>query len=123
MARKSKYTDETVTKIEQAVKLGATYRLAALYGGISETTFHEWMNKKPAFSERIKEAEGAASVQWLAKIEKAAGEGAWQAAAWKLERRYPQEYGRKVTELQGQDGAPLSFTMVIDKAGDDDSDE
>lgn len=99
MARRSKYTEEVIEKVEQAIRLGSTYRLAALYAGISETTFQDWMRTKPAFSARVKEAEGAASVQWLAKIEKAASDGNWQAAAWKLERRYPHEYGRKVQEV------------------------
>jgi hypothetical protein len=34
-------------------------------------------------------------------IDKAAGEGTWQAAAWKLERRYPESYGRTVVTNQG----------------------
>lgn len=107
MARRSKYTPETVKKITDAIQLGATYELAAGYGGISITTFHEWRNSKPAFSDAIKEAEGKASVQWLAKIEKAAADGAWQAAAWKLERRYPHAYGRVVQEHVGKGGGPL----------------
>ena len=37
---------------------------------------------------------------WLAKIEQAANQGHWQAAAWKLERRYPQEYGRTVQNVE-----------------------
>jgi hypothetical protein len=34
----------------------------------------------------------------LERIHAAAQEGAWQAAAWILERRYPHEYGRTVQE-------------------------
>jgi transposase len=122
MARPTKYTEERATKILQAIKLGATYRLACMYAGISEDTFARWRTKAD-FADKLLEAEGSASVQWLAKIEAAASEGTWQAAAWKLERRYPQEYGRKVTEMQGTDGAPLVFTMALDKAGSDDGDE
>lgn len=120
MARPTKYTEERATKILQAIKLGATYRLACMYGGIDEGTFANWRKRYSDFSDAVKEAEGAGTVQWLAKIEAAASDGNWQAAAWKLERRYPQEYGRKVTEMQGKDGEPLTFTMTLDKAGDDD---
>jgi hypothetical protein len=67
----------------------------------TRSTFYEWMNTKNEFSDAVKKAEGQAAVGWLAKIEKAANEGEWQAAAWKLERRYPQSYGRKVTEMRG----------------------
>lgn len=94
--RKTKYTPDTVKRILDAIQMGATYELAAGYGGISHTTFYEWINTKPEFSDALKEAEGKAAVGWLAKIEKAANDGAWQAAAWKLERRYPNNYGKSV---------------------------
>lgn len=105
--RKTKYTPERVQKITQAIALGATQRLACLYAGVGHTAFHEWMERKPEFAEAVKEAEGRGAIGWLAKIEKAANDDTWQAAAWKLERRYPQEYGKQVQEVQGKDGAPL----------------
>lgn len=98
MARPTKYTPETTKKITDAIRVGATYRLACDYGGITEETFSQWRKRYPEFTEAIKEAEGAGAVGWLAKIEKAANEGAWQAAAWKLERRYPESYGRTVVD-------------------------
>lgn len=100
MARKTKLTPEVQARIVDAIGQGATYELAAQYGGIHYDTFRVWMNEKPAFSEAVKEAEGKAVVKWLAKIEKAASEGAWQAASWKLERRYPHSYGRQVQEQE-----------------------
>jgi hypothetical protein len=98
MARKSKYTPEVVEHILEAIRMGATYELAAQYAGIGYSTFRDWMTSKVAFSEAVKEAEGKAVVGWLAKIEKAASDGTWQAAAWKLERRYPEQYGRQVVD-------------------------
>lgn len=94
MARKSKLTPEVQERIVQAISMGATYELASQFGGIHYDTFNEWMKGKPDFSEAVKAAEGRAVVGWLAKIEKAASDGNWQAAAWKLERRYPENYGR-----------------------------
>lgn len=98
MARPTKYTSETVERVLEAIRLGATYELAAGYAGISYTTFNDWHQKKPEFSQALKEAEGVAAVGWLKRIEDAAAEGAWQAGAWKLERRYPQDYGRTVVD-------------------------
>jgi len=111
MARKSKYTPETVAKIVQAIKLGATYELAAGYAGISESLFYEWLKGKPEFLEALKGAEGTGAMIWLAKIEQAASDGNWQAAAWKLERRYPHMYGRNVTQMEvtGKDGGPIEI--------------
>lgn len=97
MARPTKYTPETVKKITDAIKLGATYELACNYAGIDYSTFNEWQKTKPKFSEAVKAAEGEAAVKWLAKIEAAAAKS-WQAAAWKLERRYPQDYGRTIQD-------------------------
>lgn len=100
MARPTKYNPETAKKITDAIKVGATYELAASFAGIHYDTFNEWRKAKAEFSEAIRLAEGAGAVGWLAKIEKAANEGVWQAAAWKLERRYPHEYGRTVVSQE-----------------------
>lgn len=110
--RRTLYTPENVAKIVQALKLGATYELAAAYAGITYKTFNAWTHAHSEFSDAIKTAEGAAAVGWLAKIERAAAEGNWQAAAWKLERRYPQLYGRTVQQ-QVQSGE-VTHKIVIE---------
>jgi hypothetical protein len=111
--RRTKYTPETVDRILQAIRLGATYQLACDYAGIGVTTFHEWINAKPEFAQQVKEAEGKGALGWLAKIEQAATDGNWQAAAWKLERRYPREYGRSVMELTGANNGPIQTEIVL----------
>ena len=100
MTRRPKYRPEVVQRICQAVALGATYELACRYGGITRETLNQWRKGKPDFSDALQRAEGEAAVGWLAKIEQAAAAGAWQAAAWKLERRYPEDYGRSVQQLE-----------------------
>ncbi|HXI16471.1 MAG TPA: hypothetical protein VNM48_08870 [Chloroflexota bacterium] len=112
MAAKSKLTPEAQTRICEAITMGAIYEHAAAYGGITYETFRVWREKNPAFSLAVKDAEGRAVVGWLAKIEQAATDGAWQAAAWKLERRYPQDYGRTVQEHQGKDGGPIQTELA-----------
>lgn len=118
MARPTKYTPEVAERIYQAIELGATYELAAQYGGITYDTFNAWRKSKPEFSKGINAAEGKGATKWLAKIEQAASEGAWQAAAWKLERRYPKDYGRTVVENQitGKDGQPFTVVFKRDDA-------
>ena len=95
MGRPSKLNDETETKLLQAIQLGSTHAMACAYAGIGERTFYDWMSRNVQFKQKIKEAEAKGAVTWLAKIEKAATDGSWQAAAWKLERRYPNDYGRR----------------------------
>jgi transposase len=103
-------------KILTALSKGATYNLTCGYAGIGYNTFNEWMKKGKAltdmFEEQIenhphkvyydlycdvKRVESYAALKWLEKIDAAANVH-WQAAAWKLERRYPNEYGRIINE-------------------------
>ncbi len=114
--RPAKYTEDVIGRLEQAIAMGASFKLACQYAGITEQTLSRWRASKSGLSERLEKAEGVAAVKWLAKIEQAANTQ-WQAAAWKLERRYPQDYGRTVQEHQGRDGGPIqiddaSFTDV-----------
>lgn len=93
--RPTKYVTETIDKILNAIAVGAPFTHACNYAGISFDTFNEWRKQYSEFSARVKEAEGKAVVGWLARIETAAKEGNWTAAAWKLERRYAEDFGRK----------------------------
>src|SRR5690242_14634289 len=113
--RKSKCTPAVVKKICEALKLGATYELAAAYAGIGERTFYDWMEQKPQFSQVVEEAEAAGAIISLQQIADAAASGipgSWRAASWKMERRWPQWYGRNVqqVELSGRDGGPIEVT-------------
>ncbi len=109
MGRPTKLTPETQERIVRAIRVGATYELAAQFGGITYQTFLNWMTRGQGsrrgryfeFFEAVKRAEGEAAIKWLALIDKAAAT-TWQAAAWKIERRYPQWYGRRV-ELTHRD--------------------
>ena len=127
MPRPTELTPEVHRLIVQGILLGATYELAAGYGGVTYDTFNNWMKrgkreKSGIFFELFKaveQAKGKAAIQWLAKIEAAANDGAWQAAAWKLERRYPGEYGRTVID-QRHSGSIGTYEVDIG-SGDDDS--
>jgi hypothetical protein len=102
MGGKLKLNDTVQADIVRALNVGATHELACQYAGIDHATFYRWLNtgetgKAPyaAFYDAVKQAEGQAAIGWLALIDAAARDGHWQAAAWKLERRYPKIYGRR----------------------------
>lgn len=106
---KSKCTPERQQAVLQALSVGATHRLACHYAGISHECLYNWLRlgergRQPYadFSAAMKKAEGQAAIGWLAKIEASANAGEWQAAAWKLERRYPDEYGRQLMQINWQ---------------------
>lgn len=122
MARPTKYTPETVKKILEAVKLGVAFVDAANYGGITYETFNEWRKAYPEFSDAVESASGQAVTACMAKIQKAATEGSWQASAWILERRHPDRYGRTRVELTGAEGGPVAVAanvVVVPKMVDD----
>jgi alpha-galactosidase/6-phospho-beta-glucosidase family protein len=105
MGRKSKLTPEVQAEIVRALQVGATREHAWQYAGISHECFYNWLRQGEAgkqpysdFYEAIKKAEARAVVGWLAQIEEAARTGSWQAAAWKLERRYFRMYGRTMQD-------------------------
>lgn len=108
MGRKAIPIEPYMEKLEQAILIGATYELAAMYAGISASTFEKWRKQAQTAAEgtplaqlreRLRQAEGRAAIGWLAKIERVANEGDWKAAAWKLERRWPETYGRTFNKL------------------------
>lgn len=92
-----KLTPDVKERVLTAIRLGATYELACQYAGVSRRTLLTY-RKDRDFCAEVEKAEGQAVVGWLAKIEKAASDGEWTAAAWKLERRYPELYGRRLQE-------------------------
>lgn len=120
MGRPSKLTPDTQKRICDAIRVGATYELAAQYGRVTYNTFNEWMKRGEAarsgrffeFYEAVKSAEGEAAIKWLAVIDKAAADS-WQAAAWKLERRYPNDYGRTVQDVKHSGEMAVTTPQIL----------
>lgn len=86
---------DIIVRASNAVKIGLTRELAAKYVGISDTTWYKWVRlgaqgheKYVAFSEAVNAAEGEGAMRLMKRIEKAAKDGHWQAAAWIMERRH-----------------------------------
>lgn len=91
--------------IEEASKLiaaGNYVETTCRYLGISKETWYRWFRtgeqqKKGIFRDfydAIKKAEAAAEARNVAIIQEAA-KTTWQAAAWFLERKYPERWGKK----------------------------
>jgi transposase len=95
VGRPTKYSSQRVDRICAALTAGNTRRAAAVYGGIGENTFGDWMRRFRDFRDAIEKAEAEAEVRAVAQIAQAAQSGTWTAAAWWLERRRPDDYGRR----------------------------
>jgi transposase len=130
MARPTKLTASVIKKIVEAIKAGATHEHAAQYAGIHVATFYDWKAKADAgeeafaeFAEALKTAEGKGAVELLKKIQSAAEDPKyWAAAAWILERRHPDTYGRQRIEHTGKDGGPI-YVKTYKGLSPDDWDE
>jgi hypothetical protein len=108
MARKTKYTPERVEVILGAISEGMTYRLAAAAAGISDDTLTIWKARHSDFSERLMAVEAEAALKAMKRINRAANDD-WRAAAWILEHRHPEDYGKLLTraEVVGDPNNPL----------------
>lgn len=93
--RPSKRTPEREARILQVLEAGNTRRAAAAYVGIDPDTFSNWMRRYSDFSDRVCKAEASAEVQAVAIIRKGIQSGDTNDAKWWLERRRPEDYGRR----------------------------
>lgn len=91
-----KYSKEMTHDIVELLKEGGNRTDVVKIVGIHYDTFMEWM-KRTEFSEAIKKAEAEGKQEHIRVIKKAA-EKTWTAAAWWLERKYPNEFGLKNRE-------------------------
>jgi len=128
MARKSKLNKELIEKAYELVAAGNYHKDVYPILGVDESTWYRWLSDgekaksgiKREFYETIKKAEKEAIARNVALIQRAAQEGNWQAAAWWLERKYFEDWGRKdkVDLSADKDG----FKIVVEYADREEND-
>ncbi len=85
-------TEQKAKEILAVLSFGGSIRDAADYTGISHQSILRAMERDTAFADQVKKAEATGKIKHLRRI----GESdAWQASAWFLERKYPDEYARR----------------------------
>ena len=103
MGRPTKLTPALQQKICEAVRAGNYLQTAAAFAGVHKTTLHRWLRfgaeeqrgQYHEFAQAVEKAQADSEARDVALIAKAAGEGVWQAAAWRLERKFPDRWGRR----------------------------
>ena len=132
MPAKSKLTRELIEKAVKIIERGNYYKVAIDVLGISSVTWYEWMRQgemdaskginslKAYFFNSIKKAEATAIDRNLSIIQKAAMEGNWQASAWYLERKYPEQWGKRdnVNLTTDKDGFRIEVEYVSGRGND-----
>lgn len=120
--RNTKLTPELIESISKCVMGGNYIETASAMNGIAKKTLYEWLKRGKSYIEFIdsgaslenceckkeylyadfvdamQKAMAIAEARDVQNIDMAARSGAWQASAWRLERRNPRDWGRHRTE-------------------------
>jgi len=103
MSRPTKLTPETQREFLSALRSGCTRKDAARYVGVHPDSIYLWLKRgsEPEaedpyreFFRLVNRAERSVKIRALGIIQQAQ-EGDWKAAAWWLERKHPEEFGRR----------------------------
>lgn len=126
MGRPTKLTPPVERAIVSAIARGNTRKVAAEAVGINEATLYRWLQQGGGehpvklyreFREAITRAE-AGAVMAAVGVVRFAGRTNWQAMTWWLERRYPDEWGRKdrveVMDVVRREAKKLADEMGLD---------
>ena len=87
---------EKLPIVLEALRQGMHRNKAANAAGLHHQTLYNWIETRPAVRTQVEQAEAEHIQSRLALIDKAAQTPQnWTAAAWSLERRYPELFGQR----------------------------
>ena len=89
-----KFTKLRIKIILKAISEGLTQEKAAKLAGIRKETIIDWKKKYPNFLNQLEQKQIEFESGHLRNIKKASKKQ-WQASAWLLERKIPEEYSEK----------------------------
>ncbi|HEV2773893.1 MAG TPA: hypothetical protein VGV57_13895 [Thermoleophilaceae bacterium] len=107
MARPTKLTSEVSERIVRAIRAGNYPEVAAGHAGIHAATYYRWMERGALegeageddpyrqFRSEVERAIADSEAAEVGLVIKAARDGDWRAAAWLLERRFSDRWGRR----------------------------
>jgi len=145
VGRPTKLTSELTEEIAQYLRAGNYIETTAALVGINRDSIYEWLKrgakeqerlaKNPRarlrkreaifveFSDTVKKAQAQSEAMLVGLIGKAAQKN-WTAAAWRLERKYPDKWGRTERNVAtAQDDPVKELAKQISDLRDDKSSE
>ena len=111
--RPTKLTPEVRDLIVDGINAGLTFGLTCARAGVSPATFYRWLDRGETaksgvfreFCDTVSRAKADSALRLVSQITLQAPTD-WRAAAFLLERRFPDDYGKR-SEITGKDGGPV----------------
>lgn len=115
VGRKSKYTEEVKQTILKALREGYTKKDAATLAGISPKHLFEYTKLHQDFSDQVEASVLSFKHKMLKNIDRAAPKD-WKAAAWRVERAFPNEFSERQMLLVHQK-TEATVNVVLNSTG------
>lgn len=125
--RKTHLTEELAEQLLALIRSGNYLGVACRAVNLPRRTFGEWLERGKRgeegdepyveFRAKVEQARAVGEARNVAAIASAAKES-WQAAAWMLERQYPERWGRVSVRLRDPEAIP-SEPIEIERDDDD----
>ena len=96
--RTTKMTAQRVELVLMGLRRGLSRTVAGQAAGVSKDSIRRWMERSATFRADTEQAEAESQSMLLGIVLAAAAKklpNTWQAAAWLLERRWPEAYGQR----------------------------
>ena len=128
IGRPTKLSPDVTEKICSGIRSGLYLHSAAELAGVHISTVNRWMaaansedaeGPHAAFRAAVKKAESETQVATLDIIRQAAAKGNWTAAAWYLERRHPELWGRHGRDAREADQEPQEAAQNAEQVRSD----
>ena len=99
------------------LRTGMTIEAACLLAGIGRTTYYRWLDEDEKWADECKSAVRFAEAVLLERVKQLAMDKMdWRAFAWILEKRFPDDYGKrqelKVESTTSSDGTAEVLAML-----------
>ncbi len=106
-------TKNVADDLKDKILRGLTDEQACEMVGVSYSTFAQWLTAYPLFKEYIRRVKAQVEFEALEYIQEAMKGGTWSAAAWFLERKYPQRYGKRDVLKQQIYHTHIEFVRIV----------
>ena len=116
--RPTKKVGSVIESLLKSVVSGLPFTLCCQIAGVHYDTFLVWRKEDPAFGQQVDKAAAKAAARLLAKIERQARNN-FVAAAWILERRFPELFSRPEVQLNLSNTTnhnALTLTISVEEA-------